>query len=219
MRIVKYLESTISRGITYVQSGRGRPVVAEMNGDVLSSVRMSGFADASLGDDPGSRAARVGTIVLVNGGFVCGKSSKLKRVQISSAGAELHGLSACAHELTAMRNQLTELGFQLGGASVLHGDNTASIDAARHPGKHRSALRHLELHAFAIRDLIREEQVRLQWVDTKSNPADLLTKAVPSKALFDKFAKLIMGAVDDTAKVFLLSLRSVLVKERRRVWH
>ena len=70
----------------------------------------------------------------------------------------VHGLSACAHELTAMRNQLTELGFQLGGASVLHGDNTASIDAARHPGKHRSALRHLELHAFAIRDLIREER-------------------------------------------------------------
>lgn len=75
----------------------------------------------------------------------------------------------------------------------------------------------MELHAFAIRDLIREEHVRLQWVDTKSNPADLLTKAVPSKALFDKFAKLIMGAVDDTAKVFLLSLRSVLVKGRRRM--
>ena len=36
-------------------------------------------------------------------------------------------------------------------------------------------------------------------------------------ALFDKFAKLIMGAVDDTAKVFLLSLRSVLVKGRRRM--
>ena len=58
--------------------------------------------------------------------------------------------------------------------------------------------------------------MRLQWVDTKSNPADLLTKAVPSKALFDKFAKLIMGAVDDTAKVFLLSLnlRSVRVGQR-----
>ena len=93
----------------------------------------------------------------------------------------------------------------------------AAIMAAKNPGQHRSALRHLELHAFAIRDLIREEQVRLQWVDTKSNPADLLTKAVPSKALFDKFAKLIMGAVDDTAKVFLLSLKSVLVKERRRM--
>ena len=52
-----------------------------MNGDVLSSVRMSGFADASLGDDPGSRAARVGTIVLVNGGFVCGKSSKFEEAR------------------------------------------------------------------------------------------------------------------------------------------
>ena len=111
-------------------------MVAAARRERVSSGHGQRQADASLGDDPGSRAARVGTIVLVNGGFVCGKSSKLKRVQISSAGAELHGLSACAHELTAMRNQLTELGFQLGGASVLHGDNTASIDAARHPGKH-----------------------------------------------------------------------------------
>ena len=30
------------------------------------------------------------TVVLVNGGFVSGKSSKLKRVQISSTGAEMH---------------------------------------------------------------------------------------------------------------------------------
>ena len=137
-------------GITYTQSERGAAVVTGVEGvqHEGAAVAMSGFADASLGDDPGCMASRIGTVVLVNGGFVCGKSSKLKRVQISSAGAELHGLSACAHELTAMRNQLTELGFQLGGASVLHGDNTASIDAARHPGKHRSALRHLELHAF-----------------------------------------------------------------------
>ena len=28
--------------------------------------------------------------------------------------------------------------------------------AAKNPGQHRSALRHLELHAFAVRDLVRE---------------------------------------------------------------
>ena len=69
----------------------------------------------------------------------------------------------------------------------------------------------LELHAFAIRDLIREEQVRLQWVDTKSNPADLLTKAVASKAKFDKFAKWIMGYVDESVLAFMLRCRRRVV--------
>ena len=91
-------------------------------------------------------------------------------MQISSTGAELHALSACAHELTAMRNQLRELGVVLSNATVLRGDNTASIMAAKNPGQHRSALRHLELHAFAVRDLVREMEVELIWVDTESNP-------------------------------------------------
>ena len=32
-------------------------------------------------------------------------------------------------------------------------NNTSSIMAAKNPGQHRSQLRHLELHAFAVRDL------------------------------------------------------------------
>ena len=126
--------------------------------------------------------------MLVNGGFVCGKSSKLKRVQISSTGAEMHALSSCAHELVAMRNQLKELGYDMSTPSVLSGDNTASIMAAKNPGQHRSALRHLELHAFAVRDLVREQQVELLWCSTEENPADLFTKAVVSKVKFDKFS-------------------------------
>ena len=47
------------------------------------------------------------------------------RVMLVSAG-----LSNCAHELVAVRNQLSELGMMCGKASVLHGDNTASIMAA-----------------------------------------------------------------------------------------
>ena len=50
--------------------------------------------------------------------------------------------------------------------------------AATNPGQHRSQLRHLELHAWAVRDLVREGQVQLEWVSTEENPSDLLTKAI-----------------------------------------
>ena len=85
------------------------------------------------------------------------------------------------------------------------GDNTAAIMAAKNPGQHRSALRHLELHAFAVRDLVREMEVELIWVDTESNPSDLLTKAITNKAKFDRFAKVILGAVDGTYATFVAS--------------
>ena len=55
---------------------------------------------------------------------------------------QMHALSSCAHELVAMRNQLKELGYDMSTPSVLSGDNTASIMAAKNPGQHRSALRH-----------------------------------------------------------------------------
>jgi len=75
----------------------------------------------------------------------------------------------------------------------------------------RSALRHLELHAFAVRDLVREQQVELLWCGTDENPADLLTKAVASKAKFDKFAKWIMGYVDESVLAFMLQCRRRVV--------
>ena len=132
-------------------------------------------------------------------------------LQISSTGAEMHALSSCAHELVAMRNQLKELGYDMSTPSVLSGDNTASIMAAKNPGQHRSALRHLELHAFAVRDLVREQQVELLWCSTEENPADLLTKAVASKVKFDKFSKWIMGYVDESVLAFMLQCRRRVV--------
>ena len=117
----------------------------------------------------------------------------------------MHALSSCAHELVAVRNQMRELGCQLGAATILRGDNTASIMAAKNPGQHRSALRHLELHAFAVRDLVREKQVELLWCSTDENPADLLTKAITSSVKFQKFAKMLMGHQDSMVVAFVRS--------------
>ena len=46
---------------------------------------------------------------------------------------------------------------------------------------------------------------------TDENPADLLTKAVASKAKFDKFAKWIMGYVDESVLAFMLQCRRRVV--------
>ena len=65
--------------------------------------------------------------------------------------------------------------------------------------------------ARKLRDLVREQQVELLWCGTDENPADLLTKAVASKAKFDKFAKWIMGYVDESVLAFMLQCRRRVV--------
>ena len=65
--------------------------------------------------------------------------------------------------------------------------------------------------AFAVRDLVREQQVELLWCSTEENPADLLTKAVASKVKFDKFSKWIMGYVDESVLAFMLRCRRRVV--------
>ena len=95
-----------------------------------------------------TRKSRLGTLVIINGAFVTGKSARLKRVVTSSTGAEVYALSAAAREMVAVRNQLRELQHPIEATSTLRGDNQSSLLVATTPGKHRSSLRHLELHAF-----------------------------------------------------------------------
>ena len=116
-----------------------------------------------------------------------------------------------------MRNQLSELGYEVGGASILRGDNTSSIMVAKNPGQHRSQLRHLELHALAVRDLVREQQVDLMWCPTDENPSDLLTKAIASPSKFGKFQSVLLGECEMKKEV--VTQEALAVEDKNGVAH
>ena len=71
-------------------------------------------------------------------------------------------------------------------------------------------LRHLELHAWAVRDLVREGQVQLEWVSTEENPSDLLTKAIASPSKFAKFQAVLLGEQKATASATALVAKSAV---------
>ena len=75
---------------------------------------------------------------------------------------------------------------------------------ATQPGKHRSSLRHLELHAFAIRDLIAEGEVTVCWCPGDDCIADLFTKSVDAPK-FRKFTRFILGEATQEHKTALVS--------------
>ena len=197
LRILKYVSTSVSRGITYTST---------VNTDtVIDELEVAGWSDAALGECPDTRQSRIGSVIMMNNAFIAGRSAKLKRqvdakgevtgtniTQVSSTGAELYALTNAGLEMRAVRNQLAELGRPVKSPSVLRGDNRSSIQVAHLPGKHSSSLRHLELRAFAIRSLIDEGELNVIWCSTDDQCSDLLTKPL-GKEKYDKFSAILLG--------------------------
>ena len=180
-RILRYVASTLDKGITYTQPDGSNPQLS-----------IQGWSDAALGECMDTRKSRLGTLVIVNGAFVTGKSARLKRVVTSSTGAEVYALSAAAREMVAVRNQLRELQHPIEATSTLRGDNQSSLLVATTPGKHRSSLRHLELHAFQVKDFVDNGEIDVVWCPGDDCIADVYTKAVDT-AKFKRFSSLLLG--------------------------
>ena len=93
--------------------------------------------------------------------------------------------------MVAVRNQLRELQHPIEATSTLRGDNQSSLLVATTPGKHRSSLRHLELHAFQVKDFVDNGEIDVVWCPGDDCIADVYTKAVDA-AKFKRFSSLLL---------------------------
>ena len=94
--------------------------------------------------------------------------------------------------MVAVRNQLRELQHPIETTSTLRGDNQSSLLVATTPGKHRSSLRHLELHAFQVKDFVDNGEIDVVWCPGDDCIADVYTKAVDTTK-FKRFSSLLLG--------------------------
>jgi hypothetical protein len=72
-------------------------------------------------------------------------------------------------------NWLSDFGYAY-ETPVIYVDNQAAIALAANPVNHARA-KHIELRHFFIRDAIENGKVKIVYICTKDNWADLLTKA------------------------------------------
>ncbi|KAI5073287.1 hypothetical protein GOP47_0011300 [Adiantum capillus-veneris] len=70
---------------------------------------------------------------------------------------------------------------------VLYCDSQSAIQLARNPVYH-SETKHVDVKYHFIREMLEDKQIQLVKVHTTENPADLLTKGLPSES-FEHFRK------------------------------
>ncbi|CAI7810373.1 unnamed protein product, partial [Closterium sp. NIES-54] len=162
-RVLRYLCSTSGMGLVL---GVRRPVV------------LTGHADASWADDQTTQRSSQGYTFSLGSGSVSWRSTCSSSVLSSSCEAEIYAGAMAAQELRWLTYLLTDLGEQPRSPPVLYVDNKAMLALCR---EHRLEQRtkHIALHYFLARELQQRGQLRLAYVASEANTADIFTKALP----------------------------------------
>ncbi|CAI7895758.1 unnamed protein product [Closterium sp. NIES-53] len=161
-RVLRYLCSTSGLGL--VLGGRS-PVV------------LTGHADASWVDDLAMQWSSQGYTFSLGSGSVSWRSTRSSFVLSSSCEAEIYAGAMAAQELRWLTYLLTDLGEPPCSPPVLYVDNKAMLALCReHRLEHRT--KHIALRYFLARELQQRGQLRLAYVASQANTADIFTKAL-----------------------------------------
>ncbi|CAI7890901.1 unnamed protein product, partial [Closterium sp. NIES-54] len=161
--VLRYLCSTSGMGL--VLGGR-RPVV------------LTGHADASWADDQATQRLSQGYSFSLGSGSVSWRSTRSSSVLSSSCETEIYAGAMAAQELRWLTYLLTDLGEPPRSPPVLYVDNKAMLALCReHRLEHRT--KHISLRYFLARELQQRGQLRLAYVASEANTADIFTKALP----------------------------------------
>ncbi|CAI7914685.1 unnamed protein product [Closterium sp. NIES-54] len=161
-RVLRYLCSTSGMGL--VLGGRARVVLI-------------GHADASWADDLATQRLSQGYTFNLSSGSVSWRSTRSSSILSSSCEAEIYAGAMAAQELRWLTYLLTDLGEAPRSPPVLYVDNKAMLALCQeHRLEHRT--KHIALRYFLARELQQRGQLRLAYVASQANTADVFTKAL-----------------------------------------
>jgi hypothetical protein len=173
-RVVKYLVKTKDLGITW---------------KITVEDRKAGFADVIFGVvdvsftmDPITRRIHAGFVTFNNHGLVSWRSKLQAIVTLSSAEAEYVALADMICEVKYLRELARGLGFTQTEPTLIYEDNRAAIMVAEAECSAGGRLKHVDVKFRFATEAVRNKEVRVRYIPTNLNFADLMTKAlVPKK--------------------------------------
>ncbi|CEM05521.1 unnamed protein product [Vitrella brassicaformis CCMP3155] len=147
----------------------GRPYLGVIPGDANdeSAPTLVAYSDASWADQENSKST---------GGFIIYLDEN-PLAWSSPTESECIAASDCTRELLYLRNVLEGLGFKL-PAAVLFGDNQGCIQNIKNHQASKKT-RHIAIKYNFVRDTYQQGLIKPEYVASKENVADVLTKALP----------------------------------------
>ncbi|CAI7854071.1 unnamed protein product, partial [Closterium sp. NIES-53] len=167
-RVLRYLCSTLGMGL--VLGGQGLVVLI-------------GHSDASWADDQATQHSSQGYTFSLGSGSFSWRSTRSSSVLSSSCEAEIYAGAMAAQELRwltyLLTYLLTDLGERPRSPLVLYVHNKEML-ALCHEQRLEHITKHIALRYFLACELQQRRQLRLSYVASRANIADVFTKALGS---------------------------------------
>ncbi|XP_059590837.1 retrovirus-related Pol polyprotein from transposon RE1 isoform X2 [Vitis vinifera] len=173
-RILRYLKMTPGKGLFFRKTENRDTEV---------------YSDADWAGNIIDRRSTSGYCSFVWGNLVTWRSKKQSVVARSSAEAEYRALAQGICEGIWIKRVLSELGQTSSSPILMMCDNQAAISIAKNP-VHHDRTKHVEIDRHFITEKVTSETVKLNYVPTKHQTADILIKALPRPNFEDLTCKL-----------------------------
>jgi hypothetical protein len=181
MRVLRYLKGCPGLGITFGGDPAARTLAA--------------YCDADWGGpSSGDGHSTTGWLVKIGTGPVSWCSKKQSIVALSSTESEYIAAGSAVQELLWLRGMLQELGAALGTTTV-HCDNQGA-KALAESSRHHARTKHINVRYHFIRHHVSSGEIKIDWIPTAEQQADILTKALGPQVFLPLRDK-IMGAAPE----------------------
>nr|GFA74404.1 hypothetical protein [Tanacetum cinerariifolium] len=160
-RIFRYLRGTVNRGLWYPKD---------------SSIALTAFADADHARCQDTRRSTSGSLQFLGERLISWSSKRQKSAAISSTKVKYIALSRCCAQILWMRSQLTDYG--LGFNKIpMYCDNKSAIALCYNNVQH-SRSKHIDIRYHFIKEQAENGVIKLYFVNTEYQLADIFTKAL-----------------------------------------
>jgi hypothetical protein len=167
---MRYLKGTMDYGLSY-------------DGD--HDVTLSGYTDADWAGSVADRKNTSGCCFSLGSAIISWQSRKQSSIFLSTTEAEYIAACSASCEAIWLRKLLTGLFDLEMRATVILCDNQSCIKMTENPVFHDRS-KHIEIRYHFIHDMVQRGALKLQYISTDEQVADVLTKPL-SHVKFEHF--------------------------------
>lgn len=144
------------------------------------------YVDSDFAGDVNDRKSTSGFCIKINKNMIFWHSKKQSIVAISSSEAEYVALASCVTECLFILQLLENMSLEIIKPIEIYEDNQACIKMAQSFETKRS--KHIDVRHHFLKDLVNTKIIRLQYISTENQVADIFTKALSANK-FNTFCK------------------------------
>ena len=177
--VLRYLKSTWEQCLQFGKS--------------KSPLKLTRFCDSDWGASVKERCSTTGYNFQLteNGPLISRKSRKQQTVALSTCEAEYISLANAVQECKFLEQLCNDMKIMIEDV-LINVDNQGTINLANNPVNHQS-WKHIDIKYHFIRSEIQNGNVKLQYIPTYNNVADIFTKTA-TRVKLQRFKNFILGS-------------------------